>query len=282
MSLTFRQGTKVILDTGTNRYVIPVSAATASQTYVESNKKVKTLHSPNLFTHTFATEKSSVALSFSMYVGSEDMGILEWFGFALSNGRYINTGIMNLGDTPKQFDIYIDAGYTVYKVKACVGQNISLLLDRKNLLTMSITGVGEDIEATSLPSGGIWKTQDTSSFYNAPLTVSGYPDIVAVTCEITRNISWVRNKSTHDIGSIYKVNTPIIQDMSISGSITKNKTNNNLGYLPNESILISYGSTFKINMDACNTTDRWDMSEIHKVITDYKVLPTAVDTYITF
>jgi|TARA_R110000764_G_scaffold109780_1_gene196065 hypothetical protein len=280
--ITFQKGTKLVIDNGVNRYQLLVGSATASQTYVESSQKVKTIHNPNIVERTFVNEKGTSNLTFSCYVGDgiTESSIFEWFGFSESTGTYVIDPNIN---TLQTVDIYIDAGNTIYKLDTCVGQNISFKLSRKEALMLEVTGVASDlITVSSIPS--ITYAQDSSKFYNDTIDITNFSNIAEVTCEITRTINWLGQKSVHDTlsGNIYKQKNPVLASMAISGSITQNKVDNTNVYNNSTPVQIKYGSTFEINLTACNTTDRWDMSSIHQKTTDYKLLPTAVSSYIKF
>ncbi len=283
MAITFQQGTKLIIDDGTDRYLIAVSSATASQSFTESSRAVKTIHNPVVVEDTFTTAKGSANLSFSCYIGdgeAED-SILELFGFVWSAGKYV---LSTNNNTVNTADIYIDAGNTVYKLDTCVGENISFKLSRKELLSIDVSAKAvELIAGVPLPTNGVLHQQNLASLYNNTINIPGFSDVVTVTCELTRDIRWLSQKSIHDIGSIYLPRNPVLGTLSMSGSITRNKKDNNNSYSNSGvPITIEYGDTFKINLDQCNTTDRWDLGEVHKNVTDYKLMPTASNTYITF
>jgi hypothetical protein len=282
MSITFQQGTKLYIDDGTNRYEIVVSSASANQTYKETSRSVKTIHTPNVVADTFTTEKGTANLTFSCYIGSGEVegSILDLFGFVLDTGKYRLSTSNNILNTA---DIYIDAGNTVYKLDTCVGSNISFKLSRKEILSVEVTATAvELIAGATLPSTGTLYLQNLSSFYNDTIDIAGFTGVVGVSCELTRNVRWVSKKSIHDIGSLYLPKAPILESLALSGTITKNKKDNVASYSnTGVPIVIDYGDTFSINLDACNTTDRWEMGSIHKSITDYKLLPTATDIYIT-
>ena len=284
MNLTFQQGTKLIVVDGADKYVYLVGDATASQTYIETSRSVKTLHNPIVVDDTFSTEKSNVSFSFSIHLGDSevDAGILKWFGMLEVSNKFMLSTETALGQMPKSVDIYIDAGTTIYKISSCVGQNLSFSLARNTLLSLNITGIGVDLLEDTPPVGGVWHLQDSSKFYNAPVVVNNLPNLVAVTCELTRDIKWIKGQTTHNIGNIYLSNTPILDTMALAGSITVNKTGGSRTYTPDTSINIKYGTSFEINLDSCNLTERWDLGNIHKLIMDYKLLPKAANSYITF
>ena len=276
--LTFLQGTTLIIDNGTDRYELLISSGTASQTFLESSSSVKTIHNPNVIERVSNTEKGVVNLSFKCQVATDSV-LLDWFGFELSAGKHLINPNTN---TLKGYDVYLNANGTIYKVAGCIGQNISFVLSRKEILQVSITAVAATLETVaSIPLTGTLVPQ--GSFYNGTIVVPGYSNLASISCEITKNISWLAQKSIFDIGSIYTSKNAVFNSMAISGSITQNKVDDTNTYnTVNTPILIQYGNTFEINLASCNSTNRWDMGDIHQIVTDYKLQPAAGNSYIKF
>ena len=277
---TFRQGTKLILDDGANRYSLLVSSASASQTFLESIQNTKTIHNPVIVERAFTTEKGVANLTFNCHLGNSQVeaSLLNWLGFGDVGGEH---KIVTNNNSINKVTIYIDAGNTLYKLENCVAQNISFSLSRKEILSAEITAVAPDlVEVSSMPTTGNLVEQPIS-FTTGTILIGGFPRIAGVTCEVTRSIEWLSQKSIFDIGSIYKVKTPVLTSMAISGTITQNKTDstntNAIG-----PVVIELGDSFKINLPSCNLVDRWDMGTIHKRITDYKLLPASVNSFIKF
>lgn len=276
--LTFQQGTKLIIDNGVDRYELLIGSGTASQTFLETVQNVKTLHAPNLFERSFSTEKGAVNLSFMCQL-STDSVLLEWFGFDASGSNHIIDPLYN---TLRGYDVYIQALGTIYRLSDCVGQNISFSLGRTGLLQADITGVASNIDIVgSIPAtGGLIPQTD---FYNGSIVIPGFSNLVSVTCEVTRNIKWAGTKSIFDIGNIYTQKNAVLDSMAISGSITQNKVDDTDTNNPEDfQVLIQYGDSFEIKLASCNSTSRWDMAAIHKRVTDYKLQPTAGNSYIKF
>ena len=276
--LTFQQGTKLIIDNGTDRYELLVSSGTASQTFLETTQNVKTIHAPNTIERSFSTEKGAVNLSFTCNLAADNV-LLEWFGFDPSGSNHVINPLYN---TLRGYDVYIQANGTIYKVADCIGQNISFSLSRTGVLQASFTGVASNIVPVgSIPTTGSLILQ--GDFYNGSIVLPGFTNLVSVTCELTRDITWAGKKSIFDIGSIYTQKNAVFNSMAISGSITQNKVDdtdtNNAEDFP---VLIKYGDSFEINLASCNSTSRWDMGAIHKKVTDYKLQPTSGSSYIKF
>ncbi len=267
-----------------NRYEFLVNSATASQTFVESTRSVKTLHSPNTVDDTFTTKKSIVNVSFMVYLsktGVVERSIFDWFDFKASGPNHV---INPVGIEVSRSDIYIEANGSIYRIVNCVGGALSFKLANTEILSLEVTAQGGNMEEVpSIPETGSLVTQvGNRGFYNASVSVDNYPLLNAITCEVSRDISWTKQQTTHDIGSIFVNNLPILKSLSISGTITQYKTDDSNSYNPSNSITITYGDTFTIHLDDCNTTDRWAMQNIHMKQIDYKLLPSNANSYIKF
>lgn len=283
MSFAFQQGTKLTMVYEDNRYQFLVSSVSASQTFVESSQNVKTLHNPNLVTRSFITEESTSSLDFELYLGSGTVeeAIVSWFGFhKLGQNNVVDLENINL----KKCDMYVEApGQDPYVLYNCVGINISFSLSRKELLSIKVNATAPKLEqAPYVPTVGTLFVQNSTEFYNAPITIGGFTNVSSVSCELTRDVQWIKQKTVHDIGSIYNVENAYLKSLALSGTITTFKTDTTKEQVPSTDITINYGDSFAIYMPSCVTTDRWDLGTVHTKATDYKLLPNAVGTYIKF
>jgi hypothetical protein len=282
MALTLHRGSTIYLVNDANvAYRFQVSDVTASQTLQESKQVRKTIHEPNQVARTFVDERTPASLQFTINVDSSgtcEKVLLDWFGMPDVGGK---ASLNALATEAKKLEVYLDSGNTVYKLDNCVAENLEMSFERSSVLTWSVSAVASNLTAdATLPSFSQVIAQDSSKFFNAPVVVDGISNLVGVTFQVTRSIEWLKNKSIHDIGTIYKVSTPILNSIALSGKITTNKTDNSTNYTPDTSVVIRYGNSFIVNLDSCNTTDRWSMEEIHKLIKDYKYL--SGQAYIQF
>lgn len=283
MSFTFQQGTKVIIIDGTNRHEMQVSAATVSHTFIESKQAVKTLHRPNLVERTFIKEKGTASLSLSCHLTETEGYLFEWFGFSKVSDKYLIKPLFDqtaLSTGKEVLDVYLDAGTTIYKVTGCIAQTLSFKLSRGSILSVDISAQGSDLTTVpSIPETGSLIPQGQP--FNGTTVMSGYPLLGGITCEITRDVMWVGRPTLHTAG-IFTPNSPLLNGFSISGTITQYKVDDTKTYNESTTINIKYGVSFEINLDICNTTDRWEMGSVHTKKVDYKLLPTAVNSYIKF
>lgn len=290
MSITFKQGTKVYLSDGSRNSEIKISDVTASQTYQGSSQSVKTIHSPNKISRTFVTEKGRVTITFTFYLSSTivEENVFNWAGFIKNGaGKHIIDGTLSLSDTTK--NLYISSGDTLYLAEACIVENLSMTVAHNELLKCTVTCVAPDLADITDSNSDF----GPAAFYALPvdtqgtpvvsdIILEGSPNLLACTLEITKNINWLAQKSMFDLNNIYKSSNSVVTELSVSGSITKVKTSDNMDYTPSSSIKINYGPTFEVYLGGCSITERWDLGTIHTIAADYVLLPDASESYLKF
>ena len=289
MALTFLTGTKLILeDSANNGYEFLVSEVSVNQTYVESSRDVRTLHSKNLIKDTFIKEESTASFDFTVNLSDSDTVLMRWLGATESNDEYrlpTIKGSLLAGDD--LMTIYIDSGNTIFRITNCVIETASLGLQKNSPLTFQVSGMGQArTEIVSLPSFSTYTLQGNLSTGSLNVTIDSIPvtNLAAVSFEITRTLAWL-NQNTVQQGlsnTLYQKTIVTLLDSSMGGSVTKHKSDNTNITTTDKPIVIVYNNLFTISLDSCNFTDRWEVSDVFKLITDYKLLPTAVDPFIKF
>jgi hypothetical protein len=276
-NLTFEKGTTLLLDDGTRVFEYLVSKATASQTFTEGSRKVKTIHNPLILDDTYVTEKGRATLTFSVYLESSECSrfILEWFGFPYIDGK----NILNLNRDLKTITGYIKSNGSTYKLSNCVAQTMSFIISPREVLRADITATCSLLE-DSASSPAATSAQNYNNFYNSFIDIPSYPRVVSTTLEIVRDIDWLQQKSLHHLGSIYVSDTPIVSRLAIGGTIVVPKTDNAQVLNNDTPLLIKYGSILTVNLDHCNLTSRWEMGNYHTTNIDYKLLPISTASYI--
>jgi len=289
MGIAFKQGSALYISDGANKYKFLVGEATASQTFLDDRQEVKTLHDRSLVERSFSTEKSPASLNFSIHLaaGLPERELASWFDMPFISGtRHNIITSISLDAAPSQRDVFIETGSTVYRLKDAVAENLSFTIGSKDLLSANITATAPDLEdiSSNLTEFNSLSTvsQTSSGFRSDSVIIPGYSNIVGVTAELTRGISWLSQKSVFSIGSMYTVSTPMIDTLAVSGSITQIKLNNNKNYNPEALIDIQYGPSFNLRLDKCSVTERWDLGTYHRVIADYTILPSAINSFLTF
>jgi hypothetical protein len=293
--ITFNIGTTLYLTTTTHKYKFLVGEVSASQTFLESRKSLNTLHKRTLVEKTFTTEKSPVSLSFSIYLasGEPEKALANWFDlpFVTGTSHSIPT-FVQLDSVPSSSDIYIvGANGTTYKVSSAIGENISFSISQKEILGANVTATGsnlqdvtEDSAEMSIFNGLTEVIQASSAFTNGSVLITNFDNVLGVSMELTRGISWATKKSLFDLGTIYTARSPTVNNFTISGSITQLKLNNNKNtlYDPSRAVDIFYGPNFNAKLTSCSTTQRLDLGDYHRVVTDYVLLPSAINSLLKF
>lgn len=285
MTMTFQAGTTVIVSNGTTSRELLVSSCTASQTFLEESRAVKTLHSLNNIEDTFSNSKSAVSLEFDMYLTPGDSIVLEWFGMSKSSNRYT---FSHLGSIPIGYSVYIKTASTLYEISNCILSSMIVKMDgRSSPLGLTISATGGNLAIIpSLPA--LTNTRQVASdFITGGVTVSGFNNaITGITLEAIKSISWVQNKTLHGVlsGSIYTPQNATIEDFSIGGTLTRYKLDDVLpAYSTSFAVTINYAGKFVISLTPCKRLSRWDTSDVvHKVMQDFKLLPNVGSAYMEF
>lgn len=285
MALTFQAGTTVIITNGVTSRELLVSSCTASQTYLEESRSVKTLHSLNNIADTFSNSKSDVTLEMSLYLTKTDSLLLQWFGMSKSADRYT---LQHLGNDPVYLDVYIKASGGLYKISNCHVTNMVFSLDfRAGPLGLSISAKGSDLTTPATLPGMTLTKQSYSDFISGSISAMGFNSHIAgLTLEFNKTTNWVEDKTIHSVlsGGFYVPTKATVSEITVGGTLTRYKTGNTLQeYSNNTSVSISYGGKFLINLSPCKVLSRWDTaSEIHKVMHDFKLLPNVGTAYVEF
>lgn len=284
--LSFSKGSTLVLFDGANRYKYSVGSVSLNQTFIETTRDTKTIHRPINIDESIVNEKSTVSVDFSIYFTSDsadpcNIAIMRWFGFYNPNDAYFQDARFPLaveGSVCNEWIAYLVSGNgTIYKVDKCVGENISFTLSKSSPMGMDITAIGAELTTvSSIPVIGLEYSQNYNNFFIASPNVNIVPRMQTVTCEITRDIRWLQNKTLHQVlsGEIYTKNTPVLTGYSVAGSIVSTKvSDDDLLHINDDAtpIIITAGSSFSINIKQYNITQRWGFGNVHTLISDYKL-----------
>lgn len=278
MALTFSKGSTVILHNGTTSRKLLVESITASQTFLEDSRGVKTIQVPNNVQDTSSNSKSTVSLELSCHLTTSDGMLLEWFGFVKSGNKFL---IQPAGTLVPVYTVYIVSGATVYQITNAYATTLSFKLDKERPLSISISATGNNLtQIMSAPTPN--STQVSTDFIYGSLDVVGYSNVAGATCEISKTISWLNDKTIHAImAGFYYSNKAVCDELAIGGSLTFYKRDSTLSYAKEATVEIRYSDIFRLSFDKCKLLDRWDLgSDVHKKITDYKLQPTSGDAHI--
>lgn len=282
MSLVFQQGSTLILTNGNTSRELLVSSASISQTFLEEERQVKTLHSMNQVVDTFTNSKSAASVEFSFHLTAGDELLLNWFGFSKSGSRY-NIPLIVGAQPANNFDLYLKTTTSWYRVTNVIAQSIGFDLSKGQPLTVNVSATGANWTEVFVLNTPALSTQNSSHFIHGSLEIVGQNNLAGLTFEITKSISWLNDKSVHDaLSGIYLPRRAIIEDLSIFGSITNYKRSPSLNQQKGVPLQFVYADSIVFNLDKVKLLDRWEVSEVHKIITDFKTLPTSTNIYIEF
>jgi len=278
MALTFLKGSTVVLHNGSTSRKLLVESVTASQTFLEESRPVKTIHIPNNIQDTGTNSKSTVSLEITCHLTNTDSMLLEWFGFIKSGNKYL---IQPAGTLIPTYTVYILSGTTVYQVTNVYATSLTFLMDKERPLSVSISATGSNLTEILTPPT-IDSTQVNTGFIYGNLNVAGYSNIAGVTCEISKTISWVNDKTVHAVLSgMYYSQKAVCDELAIGGALTFYKRDSALQYQKEAPVEIQYSNVFRLSFDKCKLLDRWDLSsDVHRKIIDYKLQPTSGDAHI--
>jgi len=286
MSFSFKRGSKLIIDDGTDRYLLKVADFNFSETFIERGYDVSTVHNPVAINNkTYVNAKSNCSFDFEMYFSDNitvEKKVLEWYGFDASG----NFPAVN-GQLTKKFDVYVDLGAKIVFIDNVVLENLSFKLNPRGVLGMSVTARGftSMMDSIVLPSNGTLYSQ--GSFTNAYISASvpgiDVSRVAGATLELTRDINWLNNQSVHDAfsGTMFIPEDVVGSNLAVAGNITTIKRGTEEPkYLPDVPVSISLGDYITVNLGHCNITQRADFgSGVLQSVSDFKLL-NSVDSQI--
>lgn len=282
MSFTFQQGSTIVVKTPTRSREFLVGSITSSQTLLEDNRSVRTIHSGNNLPDVFSVSASNTSISFDVYIGAvSDTILFEWLGLEqVSPSKFKISATANLA-VPA--GIMIKSNGTNYFIDNCYIETVSVSMSKANPLMLRITASGGNLQVgTTMPLHASHTVQTSSEFIHGFLNQT---KLGGFTCEITRELEWINQGSVHGAlsGNTYVSSIAIVTSMNIAGSITEYKTSDiQINKYTNQEIEFVYADKFTAYLDKCNVFTRYDMSEVHKYIKDYKLLYTTTDSYFEF
>lgn len=278
---TFQKGSTIVIRSGSASREFLASSISASQTFLEQSRDARTIHSPNTLSHVGAVAKSNTSISFEVYIGNVLDGIIfSWAGFAFNNISKFN--ILPTANQAIPYSVDIKSNGTNYSISNVYLENISIGMSKDAPLTLRVTAVGGNliVGSTVLPAGS---KQNAAEFILGPLSSS---NLAGITCEITRDITWLNQLSVHSAlsGSMYVSDTAVCSSLAVAGTITQyKKTNSQLDtYNTNQAIEFIYAEKFKVSLDKCNAFSRYEMADVHKLLVDYKLQATTTNSYLEF
>lgn len=276
--MIFSKGSKLHIIKGGVKYTYLISSASLTQSIREASYSQNTIHNPVLVDEAFVDTKSPVNISIDMHLGRDEMFLFEWMGLTpvevggIVTGYSIPMGAIEVANSP---DIYLESSGGVYKVSTAVLSTCSFSLGPKTVASVTVTGQGSKMELVpSVPAAATQTIQSSSTFYSSSIEVADVGRLNGVTIEYTRDVTWLGQKSVHQVGEVVYPFNPIVTRFAIAGSITS--------YTNPDSPILWEGirdinitdSEFNFLFDRCMVSTRLETaSSIHKTVVDYKLIP---------
>ena len=105
---------------------------------------------------------------------------------------------------------------------------------------------------------------------------------IGATFQLTKKISWIADKTIQNTltGSLYASENCFVNSMDVAGTITQLKNDQNIQHTQQGSINLTCGN-LDIFLGNCSVTQRFDLgSDVHMLVTDYKLTNNSNTNYI--
>jgi hypothetical protein len=199
MNYSFKQECKVYLVKGSTRTKIEVYPDLSfSQTFDEKPRSVKTLHAQNaVFEDATITKANSANFNFTvLLVKGTDFDIIgDWL-----------TTYTELDESLLTYDIYVDTGVDIFKIRKCLAERGTFQIARDQLVTVNISGSGAQLtrfgaSGTAMP--GSLAARDANiepiipHFNSVELNSVSLSNISSVTIELSNEVQWLEHDNLH-------------------------------------------------------------------------------------
>lgn len=258
-SYSIRHNSKVYIVKDNLRYELQVYPnLTFAQTYEEKGHSVKTLHTQfDMFEKASVTKANPASFSFTVLIdkGGDFEVLRDWL-------------IDTVGDTSVEslvtYDVYVDTGVHIFKLKKGVLTGATFQVARDALITVSLSGEATKLEKVSALVGIPQARTKADTFI--PRRVEVLKDgvlvdnLMSISVEFNNRVNWIDYETLHK--SLY-VTTPedtqypeafVVSSKSLSGTIRRYLTE--MTGEPNQwqlnvplKIRISDGATDRLTFD---------------------------------
>lgn len=231
MSYTLLRDCSVLIAyKGTGYQFDALSELSFGQTLARTTNTRKTLHSKRAKANTIIPSKNAANISMDVVCTDTfiesiffDMLGMEYKGHY--KYRYQNTNEV----TPRTCEIYIVSKYDVYKLAPAVLETLDLPLSISSAGTISVSFTcgnmdlvqtvpllaGLELQGNPIPPTPI------QFKYNNTLNNS----IVNAGISFKQDVTWRNDRGLHDIGTLYHYSKPILNDTSVTATITTHLRN---------------------------------------------------------
>lgn len=297
-SYNFLKQAKVyIVDSSNNRRSIDVSSVSFSQTFTENSRKVKTLHTPNMFEGSVINKANPANFEIAVNALQE------------ADNEVIFNRLLDYGT----FDIYVSTEESVFKLEYAVITNGAFLIEQLKPLSFTVSGQARKLTRVgsfgsyTIPGTPVARSGTTTftQLLNSKVVLGGLDissDTVSMSIELQNNVSWTPYTTVHAGVDVFTDSDTIYpRDFSVtgrilSGNIARFITDTNSGDLQSWSTdtslnikagIISSGSLtqgFEFDIDNCSYTNRMEVSEIFTKSYDWRMTqnPASISDVITY
>lgn len=165
-----------------------------SQTFNETNIKVKTLHAQlNMFDKAVIVKANPANFNFTIPILSEDDMKIVIDLLLTYNGTSMNS-----------FDLYIESSSEVYKLEKAVIESGILQMDRNSIIVLSIAGTAKKLSKHTTTIPGTLQVRSSTRTHIIPTSFGlkiGSEEktkIVSVSVEFKNNVQWLENTTLHN------------------------------------------------------------------------------------
>ena len=283
MPFNFKKLTKLYLVYSGSIYNIDIeNEVSIGQTFTESSTSVNTVHATKFFERSTIAKANPASFSFKMPALQQD-------DLKLVFTRLIDCNV---------FDLYVQSTESTFKISNCVLTNGTFNIERNAILSMNISGEGEQLSrvgnATYTIPGFLVPRSETRK-YLVPHTLNILLDaadisgeVFSISAELQNDASWNGYETVHK-GLVVSDNSNVmypsgftISKKIFAGSIGRylidGANSTFLNFNKDVSLQIKAGETiegtfygFDFNMPNCSFTNRLTVSEVFSQNFDWRL-----------
>jgi hypothetical protein len=196
---SFKQECKVYISNGIQKWKLEVYPdLNFSQTFNEQATSVKTLHDQNaVFEEATINSANPANFNFTvLLVNGTDFDIINgWLTTYTGNDEALLT-----------YDIYVDTGVDIYKIRKGVLERATFIIARESLITVSINGSAAQLTHFGVSGAvipGALQSRDStlepiiSRLTSVELDGVQLENLSGITLELSNEVQWVEHKTLH-------------------------------------------------------------------------------------
>ncbi len=300
----FKKKVQFYVVVGTLKYLVDIYPDVSfSQTFDESSRKVKTLHTQtNMFDQAVITNANPANFNFTMplYTSLEVKPVL-----ALLLNYATGTSEVTLTTA----DIYVDTGVEIFKLEKAVFERGTFNISRGDVVTVSISGTASKLSlfglsGTTIPGTLQAATSASSTFLQAnymlvQLNGATQANVQSVSVEVANDVQWLPNNTLHKSLAVTGPSDTtypggfVVSGRTVSGILSEYLTDTNASNAQSWSVtgtlLISLANVINVyslsfNLSQVVYTNRVQTDELFLHNYDFRLTanPADLSTLITY